>query len=183
MNNAGKEENNRMGKTRDIFKKIGDIKGPFQAKMGTIRDRNERDPTKAEEIKKRQSEYTEELYKKGLIDLQNLNGLITHLEPVILGYEVKLALGNIITNKASEGDGIPAELSQILKDDTVKVLNSICQQTGETQQWLWDWKKSVFIPILKKGSAKNIQITRQLCLYHMLARVCSKSFKLGFSSM
>ena len=164
-------------------KKIGDIKGTFQEKMDTIRGRNERDLTKAEEIKERQSEYTEELYKKGLIDLQNLNGLITHLEPVILGCEVKRALGNIITNKASEGDGIPAELSQILKDDTVKVLNSVCQQIGETEQWLWDWKKSVFIPILKKGSAKNIQITRQLCLYHMLVRVCSKSFKLGFSSM
>ena len=177
-----------MGKTEDIFKKIGDIKGTIQAKMGTIRDRTKRDLTKVEEIKKRQHEYTDELYKKGLNDLQKLNGLVTHLEPDILGCEVKWALGSIITNKASEGDGITAELFQILKDDTVKVLNSICQQIWETQQWLWDCKKkqkqkTVFIPILKKGSAKNLQTVRQLCSYHMLVRVCSKSFKLGFSSM
>ena len=106
--------------------------------MGTIRDRTKRDLTKTEEIKKRQHENTEELYKKGLNDLQNLNGLVTHLEPDIQGCEVKWALGSIITNKASEGDGIPAELFQILKDDAVKVLHSICQQIGETQQWPQD---------------------------------------------
>ena len=118
------EENNRMGKTRDLFKKIRDPKGTFHAKMGTIKDRNGMDQTKAEDIKRWQ-EYTEELYKKDLHDPDNHNGMITHLEPDILECEVKWALGNITTNKASGGDGIPVELFQILKDDAVKVLHSI----------------------------------------------------------
>ena len=117
-----------MGKTRDLFKKIRDTKGTFHAKMGLIKDRNNIDLTEAEDIKKRWQEYTEELYKKGLNDLNNYDGVITHLESNILECEVKWALGSIITNKASGGDGIPAELFQILKDDAVILLHSICQQ-------------------------------------------------------
>ena len=119
------EENNRMGKIRELFKKIRDTKGTFHAKMGTIKDRSSMDLTKAEEIKKRLQD-TEELYKKDLHDPENHEGVITHLEPDILECEVKWALGSIITNKTSGGDGIPAELFQILKDDAVKVLHSIC---------------------------------------------------------
>ena len=132
------EENNGMGKTRDLFKKITDIKGIFHAKMGSIKDRNCMDLTEAEDIKKRWQQYTE-LYKKDLHDPDNHGGVITHLEPDILECEVKWALESITTNKASGGDGIPVELFQILKDDAVKVLNSICQQIGKTQQWPQDW--------------------------------------------
>ena len=139
-----------MGKTRDLFKKIRDTKGTFHAKMGSIKDRNGKDLTEAEDIKKRWQEYTEELYKKDLHDQDNHNGLITHLEPDILECEVKWALGSITMNKASGGDGITVELFQILKDDAVKVLHSICQQIWTTQQWPQDWKRSVFIPIPEK---------------------------------
>ena len=124
-----------MGKTRDLFKNIRDTKGTFHAKMGTIHDRNGKDLTEAEEIKKRWHEYTEKLYKKGLNDLDNHDGVVTHLEPDILECKVKLALGSITMNKASGGDGIPVELFQILKDDAVKVLHSIYQQIWKTQQW------------------------------------------------
>ena len=119
------EENNRIRKTRDLFKKIRDTKGTFDAKMGSIKDRNGMDLTEAEDIKKRWQEYTE-LYKKDLHDPDNHDGVITHLGPDILECEVKWALGSITTNKASGGDGIPVELLQILKDDAVKVLHSIC---------------------------------------------------------
>ena len=119
------EENNRMGKTRDLFKKIRDSKGIFHAKMGSIKDRNGMDLTEAEDIKKRWQECTE-LYKKDLHVPDNHNGAITDLEPHILESEVKWALESITTNKASGGDGIPVELFQILKDDAVKVLHSIC---------------------------------------------------------
>ena len=119
------EENNRMGKTRDLFKKIRDTEEIFHAKTGSIKDRNGRDLTEAEDIKKWQ-EYTEEQYKKDLHDPDNHNSVITHLEPDILECEVKWALGSITTNKASGGDGIPVELLQILKDDAVKVVHSIC---------------------------------------------------------
>ena len=121
------EENNRMGKTRDLFKKIRDTKGTFHAKMGSIKERNGRDLTETEDIKKRWQEYTEEQFKKDLRDPDNHNGVITHLEPDILECEVKWSLGSITRNKASGGDGIPVELFQILKDDVVKVLHSICQ--------------------------------------------------------
>ena len=121
------EENNRMGKTRDHFKKIRDTKGLFHAMMGTIKDRNGIDLTEAEDIKKRWQEYTEEPYKKDLHDPDNHDGVITHLESDILEREVKWALGSITTNKASGGDGIPVELFQILKDNAVKVLHSMCQ--------------------------------------------------------
>ena len=120
------EENNRMGKTRDLSMKIRDTKGTFHAKMGSIKDRDGMDLTEAEDIKKRWQEYTEELYKKDLHDPDNHDGVITHLEPDILECEVKWALGSITTNKASGGDGIPVELFQILKDDAEKVLHSIC---------------------------------------------------------
>ena len=146
------EENNRMGKTRDHFKKIRGIKGTFHAKIGTIKDRNSMDLTEAEGIKMRQ-EYTEELYKKDLHDPDNHDGVITHLEPDILECEVKRALGSITKNKASGCDGIPAELFQIQKDDAVKVLHSICQQIWKAHQWPQDMKRSVFIPIPKKGNA------------------------------
>ena len=119
------EENNRMGKTRDLFKKIRDTKGMFQSKMGSINDRNCMDLTKAEDTKRRWQEYTEELYKKDLHDPDNYDGVITHLEPDILEREVKSALGSITMNKACGGDGIPVELFQILKDDAVNVLHSI----------------------------------------------------------
>ena len=127
------EENNRMGKTRDLFKKIRDTKETFHAKKGSIKDRNDMDLTEAEDIKKRWQEYTEELYKKDLHDQDNQDGMITHLEPDILECEVKWALESITTNKASGGDGIPVEVFQILKDDAVKVLHSIYQQVWKTQ--------------------------------------------------
>ena len=128
------EENNRMGKTRDLFKKIRDTKGIFHVKMDTIKDRNGMDLTEAEDIKNRWQEYTE-LYKKDLHDPDNHDGVITHLEPDILECEVKWALGSITINKASGGDGIPAELFQILIDAAAKVLHSICQHFWKTQQW------------------------------------------------
>ena len=130
------EENNRMGKTRDLFKKVRDTKGTFHAKMGTIKDRNGRDLTEAKDINKRWQEYTEELFKKDLHDPHNHDGLITHLEPDILGCEVQQALGIITTNKTSGGDTIPvsSELLQVLKDDAMKVLDSIYQQIWKTQQ-------------------------------------------------
>ena len=118
------EENNRMGKSRDLFKKIRDTKGTFHAKMGSIKERNGMDLTEAENIKKRWQEYTEKLYKKDLHGPDNHDGVITHLEPDILECEVKWALGSISTNKASEGDRIPAEIFQVLKDDAVKVLGN-----------------------------------------------------------
>ena len=123
--------------------------------MSTKKDRNGVDLTEAEDIKKRWQEHTEELYKKDLHYPDNHNGVITHLEPDILECEVKWALGSIITNKASGGDGVPVELYQILKDDAVKMLHSICQQICKTQQWPQNWKRSVFIPISKKSNAKE----------------------------
>ena len=128
------EENNRMGKMRDFFKKIRDTKGTFHVKMGIIKDRNCLALTETENIKKRWQEYTEELCKKDLHDPNNHDGVITHLEPDILECEVKWALESITMNKASGGDGIPVELFQILKDDAMKVLYSICQQIWKSQQ-------------------------------------------------
>ena len=148
-------ENNRMGKTRDLFKKIRDIKGTFHAKMGTIKDRNGMALTDAEDIKNRWQEYTEELHKKDLHDPDNHYGVITHLEPDILECEVKWALGSTATDKASRGVGVPVVLFQILRDDAVKVLHSLCQQIWKTQQWPQAWKRSVFIPIPKKGNDKE----------------------------
>ena len=147
-----------MGNTRDLFKKIKDTKGIFHAKIGTIKDRSGMDLTETEDFKKRWQEYTEELYKKDLHDPDNdpdnHDGVITHLEPDILECKVKWASGSITMNKASGGDGIPLERFQILKD-AVKVLPSVYQQIWETQQWPQDWKRSVFIPVPKKGNAKE----------------------------
>ena len=126
------EENDTMGKTRDLFKKIRDTKGVFHAKMGTIKDRNCRDLTEAENIKNRWQEFTEELYKKDLHDPDNHDGVITHLEPDILECESKWALGSIPMNKGSGGDGIPVELFQVLNDDAVKVLRSMFQTIYKT---------------------------------------------------
>ena len=143
------EENNRIGKNRDLFKKIRDTKGTFHAKMGLIKDRNSMDLTEAENIKRWQ-EYTEKFYKKDFHDPDNHNGVITHLEPDMLECEVKWALGSITMNKGSGSDGIPVEPFQILKDAAVKGL-----QIWKTQQWPQDWKRSVFIPVPKKDNAKE----------------------------
>ena len=161
-----REENNRMGKTRDFFKKMRDIKGTFHAKMDTIKDKKGMDPTEAEDIKKRSQENREELYKKDLHDPHNHDGMITHLEPVILECKVEWALGTITTNKTSGRDGNSVEPFQILKDDAVEVLQSICQQIWKTQQWPQDWKSSFFILIPKKGNAKECSITTQLQSSH-----------------
>ena len=138
--------------------------------MGTIMDRNSMDLTEAEDIKKRQQEYTEELYKKDLHDPDYYNGVITQLEPDILEFEVRWALESIIENKATEGDGIPVELFQMLRHDAVKVLHSICQQIWNTQQWPQDWKRSVFIPILKKGNAKECSNYCTIAVISMLVK-------------
>ena len=159
-----------MGKTSDLFKKIRDTKGTLHAKMDIIKDRNGRDLTEAEDLKKRYQEYTEELYKKDLHDPDNHSGAITYLEPDILECEVKWVLGTITMNKASGGDGIPVELFQILKDDAVKVLHSICQQIWKTQQWPQDWKMSVSFQPQRKPMPKKAQTTTQLHSSHMLAK-------------
>ena len=149
------EENNRMGKSRYLFKKIRDARGTFHAKMGSVMDRTGVVLTESEDINKKWQEYTEELYKKDFYDPNNHDGVITHLEPDILECEVKWALGSITTNKVSGGNAIPVDLFKILKDDFVKVLHSICQQNWKTQQWPQGWTRSVFIPIPKKGNAKE----------------------------
>ena len=163
-----------MGKTRDVFKKTRDTKGTFHAKMGSIKDRNGMDLTEADDMKKRWQEYIEELYKKDLHDQDSHDGVITHLEPDILECEVKWALESITMSKASGGDGIPVELFQILKDDAVKVLHSICQQIWKTQQWPQDWEKSVFIPIPKKGNAKECSNYSTIALISHASKVMLK---------
>ena len=167
------KEKNRMRKTRELFKKIRDTKGTFPAKMGSIKDRNCLDLTEAEGIKRWQ-EYMEELYKKDLHDPYTHDDVITNLEPDILECEVKWALESITTNKASGGDGIPVELFQILTDDAVKVLHSICQQIWKTQQWPQDWKRLVFIPIPKKGNAKECSNYRTIALISHASKVMLK---------
>ena len=159
-----------MGKTRNLFKEIRDTNGIFHAKMGTIKDRNGKDLTKAEEVKKRARKHRRTIPKKDLNDPDNHDGVVTHLEPDILECEVKWSLGSITANKAREGDGILAELFQISKDNAVKVLHLICQQIWKTQKQPQDWKRSVFNSILKKAIPKDVQITIQLYLFHMLAR-------------
>ena len=159
-----------MKKTRNFFKKIRDTKGTFHAKMGWIKDRNGMDLTEAEDIKKRWQECTEELYKKDLHNPYNHDGMITHLESDILEREVKWALGSITMNKASGGDGIPVELFQILKDDAVKVLHSICEQIWKTQQWLQTGKCQFSFPCQRKEMPKNAQTAAQLHSSHTLAK-------------
>ena len=156
------------------MKKIRDTKGTFYAKMGLKKDRNCLDLTEAEGIKKRYQEYTEELYKKDFHDPNNHSGVITHLGADILECEVKLALQSITMNKASEGDGIPVDLFQILTDATVKVLHSICQQICKTQQWLQDGKRSVSIPIPKKDNAKECSKNHTIALLSHASKVMLK---------
>ena len=168
------EENSRMWKTRDFFKKIRDTKGTFHAKMGSIKDRNGMDITEAEDIKKRWQEYTEEPNKKDVHDPDNHDGVITHLEPDILEWEVMWALGSITTNKAGGDDGIPVELFQTLEDDAVKVLHSIWQQISKTQQWPQDWKRSIFIPIPKKGNPKECSNYHTIVLISHTSKVMLK---------
>ena len=150
-----------MGKTRDLVKKIRDTKGTFHAKMGSIKVRNGMDLTEAEDIKKTQQQYTEELYRK---DLNNYDGVITHLEPDILECEVKWALGSITTNKATGGDRIPAKLFQIIKDDAVKVLHSICQHGYKTGKGQFSFQSQ------RKAMSKNAQTTAQLHSSHALPK-------------
>ena len=157
-----------MGKTRDLFKKISHTKGIFHAKIGTIKDRNGMDLTEAADIKKRWQEYTEELHKKDLNDPDNQDGVITHLEPDILECEIKWALGSITTNKVSGGDGIPVELFQILKDDAVKVLHSICQQIFSSGHRTG--KGQFSFQSQRKAMPKNAQTTAQLHSSHTLVK-------------
>ena len=178
LSNQGKEieENNRIRKTRDLFKKIRDTKGTFHAKMGSIMNRNGKDLTEAKDIKKRWQENPEELYKKRSWR-SSQNGVITHLEPDILECKVKWALGSITMNKASGGDGIPLELFQILKEDAVNVLHSICQKIWKTQKWPKDWKRSVFIPIPKKGNPKECSNYHTIALILHTSNVMLKIFQ------
>ena len=161
-----------MGKTRDFFKKVRDAKGTFHAKMGTIKDRNGMDLT--EDIKKRWQEYTEELYKNDLHNPDNHHGVVTHIEPDILECEINWALGSITMNKASGGDGIPVELFQILIDDAVKVLHSICQQIWKIQQWPQGQKRSALIPIPTKGKAKECSSYHTIALISHTRKVMIK---------
>ena len=165
--NRGKQQKE---KTRDLFKKIRDTKGTFHAKMGSIKDRKGMELTEVEDIKKRWQEYTEELYKKELYNSDHHNGVITHIEPDILECEVKWALGSITMNKASGGDGIPAGLFQILKDDAVKVLHSICQQIWKTQQWPQTGKGQFSFQSQRKAMPKNAQTTTQVHSSHTLVK-------------
>ena len=163
------EGNNRMGKTRDLFKKIRHAKGTFHVMMGSIKDRNDTDLREAEDIKKRWQQYTEEIYKKDLRDPDNHDGVITHLEPDILECEVMWALESITTSKASGGDGIPVEVFQILKDDAMKLLHSIGQQIWKTQQWPTGLEKVSFHSN-RKAMPKNAQTTAQLHSSHTLVK-------------
>ena len=159
-----------MEKTRDLFKKIRGTKGTFHAKMGSVKDRNDRDLTEAEEIKKRLQEYTEELYKKDFHNPDNHNGVITYLEPDILECKVRWALGSITVNKASGGGGIPVELFQILKDDAVKVLHSVCQQIWKISSGHRTGKGQFSFQSQRKAMPKNAQTTAQLHSSHMLVK-------------
>jgi len=163
------EENNRWERLEIFFKKIRDT---FHAKMGSIKDRNGMDLTK--DTKKRWQEYAEGLYKKDLHDPDNHNGMITNLEPDILEFKLKWVLGSITMNKASGSGGIPVELLQILKDDAMKVLHSICQQFWKTQQWPEDQKRSIFIPIPKKGNAKESSNYHTIALISRASKVMLK---------
>ena len=171
-----------MRKTKDLFQKTEDAKGTFHAKTGTIKERNVKDLTGAEDIKKRWQGYTEELHKKDLQDPDNHDGVITHLEPDILECEVRWALESITMKKTSGGDGIPIELFETVKDDAAKVLHSICQQIWKTQQWPQDWKRSVSFQSQRKAMPKNAQTIAQLHSSHVLVKKCSKFSKPGFSN-
>ena len=176
------EKINRMGKTRGLFKKIRDTKGTFHAKMGSIKDRKGMD-LREEDIKKRWQEYTEEPYKKDLHNPDNQDGVIAHLEPAILECEVKWTLGSITMSKASGGDGIPVEVFQILKDDAVKVLHSICQQIWKTSRGHGTGKDQFSFQSQRKAVPKNAQTTALLHSSHTLEKQCLKFSKPGFNSM
>ena len=174
-----------MRKTKDLFPKIEDTKETFLGKMDIIKDRNGMDLTEAEGIKKRWEECTDELYKKKVLNgPDNHESVVTHLEPDILECEVKWALGSFTSKKASGGEGIPAELLQILKDDAVKVLHSLCQQIWKTQQWPQDWKCQFSFQSQRRAIPKNVQMNAfsNAFSFQMLARLCSESIKVGFSS-
>ena len=164
------EENNRMGKTRDLFKKIRDTKGTFHAEIRSIKDRNGMDLTEAEDIKKRWQEYREEQYKTDLHDPDNDDDVITHLEPDILECEVKWALGSINMNKASRGDRIPVELFQILKDDAVKCSTQYASKFGKLSSGHRTGKCHFSFQSQRKAMPKNVQTTKQLNSFHMLAK-------------
>ena len=168
-----------MEMTSDLFRGIGDIKGAFHAKMGMIKDRNDKDVTEEEETRKRWQEFTEELYKKGLNDPDNHNSVITHLQLDVLECEVKWGLECITMNKANRGDRNPTELFQILKDDAVKVLQSICQKIWKTQQQPQDWKQSVFIPVPKEGSAKESPNYRTIAIISHASKIMLKILQAG----
>ena len=178
------EENSRMGKTRDLFKKIRDTKGTFHAKMSSIKDRNGMDLTEGEDIKKRRQEYMEELYKKELHNQDNQDSVITHLETDILECEVKWALESITMNKASGADGIPVELFQILEDDAVKMLHSqYASKFGKLSSGHGTGKGQFSFQSQRKAMPKNAQTTVQLHSFHMLVKKCSRFSKPGFSNM
>ena len=172
--------NNYILKNKLTSKKTGDNKATFHAKMCTIKDRDSKNLAGAEEVKKRWQEYTEQLDKKDLNCLDSHDGVVIHLEPDILECEIKWTLGSITMNKANGGDGIPAELFQILKDDAV---NDAAFNVSANLENSTDGERSVFIPIPRKSDTKDVQTMVQLCTFHMLATFCSKSFKLGLSSM
>ena len=164
------EENNRIGKTRDLFKKIRDTKGTFLAKTGSIKDRNGKDLTEAENIKKRWQEYTEELYTKDLHDPDNHDGMITHLEPDILECEAKWPIRGITMNKTREGDGIPVELFQILKDDAVKCCTQYASKFGKLSSGHRTGKGQFSFQSQRKAMPKNAQTTTQLHSSHTLVK-------------
>ena len=178
--NRGKQQN---GKDQRSLQENQRYQGNISCKDWYNKDRNGTDLTEAEDIKKRWQEYTEKLYKKDLHDPNNHDGVITHLEPDILECEVKWAVGSITMNKVSGGDEIPAEQFQILKYDAVKVLHSICQQIWKTQQSPQYWNRSVFIPIPKKGNAKECSNYRTIALISHASKVMLKILQPGFSNM
>ena len=172
-----------MEKTKEHFKKIGDIKGTLHARMGMIKDGNSKDLTEAEEIKNRWQEDTKELYKKGLNDPDNNTGMVAHLEPDVLGCEVKWALGNITMNKVSEGDGIPAELCNILKMMLLKCCSQYVNKFRNFSSGHRAGNDQFSFQSQRRAMPKNIQATLQLHSFHILERLYSESFNLGFSSM
>ena len=172
-----------MGKTRDLIKKTRVIKGTFHARMDMIKDRNGKDLTEAEEIKRIWQEYTEELYKKGLNDLDNNDDVVRHLESDILECEVKWALGSITTNKASGGDRIPAELFQILKDDAVKVLQSYASKFEKLNSGHRIGKGQFSFQSQRRVVPKTSNYWIIALISHASTRLCLNSFKLGFKSM
>uniref|UniRef100_A0A803U173 ribonuclease H n=1 Tax=Anolis carolinensis TaxID=28377 RepID=A0A803U173_ANOCA len=168
------EEDNRIGRTRDLFQKIRNIGGKFQAKMGMIKNKDGKDLTEAEEIKKRWREYTEDLYRRDTNTEDSFDGVVNELQPDILRSEIEWALRSTANNKAAGDDGIPAELLKIWKDDVVKVMHAICQQIWKTQEWPSHWKKSIYIPIPKKGNAKECSNFHTVALISHASKVMLK---------